>query len=343
VDVAVLSQKAASRRARERMIDLVGQRSPTESLAAILSAFLQERTWAQSELARELGLSVPATKKRLEELLRTGVPLERIHDPPQVYWSVSKHWFPGGVVFQGDAVRELLRLLARLPRSKSRDALLDTVLRTLPKSTNGQSPLGNAIMQPAAKPGEEEQLAVLEDAARAGKAIHFRYYTANRGDDALRHASVHRVVVGPPARFIATCHRSDTLKWFRVDNVSLARIEEMQRFRAAEAAAVDAFIAASLDGFNEGGAPKVHTFFVSAPESKWVAKNLLEGMRAEPIGGGIRVTVETAGLSRLARYVTALGAAGRPETRELARAVAAIASGALKAATEADAQMNEGT
>jgi predicted DNA-binding transcriptional regulator YafY len=319
----------------------VGQRSATESLAAILSAFLHERTWKQSDLAREVLLSVPATKKRLEELRATGVPLEKSDEPPFVYWSVSKNWFPGGVVFQGNAVKELLRLLARLPRGKSRDALLETVLRTLPTGANGHAPLGNAVTRAADKPGEEEQLAVLEDAVRAGKAIHFRYYTAHRGDDALRHASIHRVTLGPPARFIATCHRSSTLKWFRVENVSLARIDYAQPLRPADDAAIEAFVAASLDGFNEGGAPRTHTFIVSAPDSKWVAKNLLDGMRAEPHAGGIRVTVETAGLNRLARFVASLGAAGRPETRELARAVATIASGALKAATEAEEALGD--
>lgn len=315
----------------------MGQRSATESIAAILSAFLRERTWKQSDLARAVELSVPATKKRLEELQATGVPLERTEEPPFVYWSVPKSWFPGGVVFQGSDVKELLRLLARLPRGKRRDALLETVLRTLPK---GEA-IGRAVVEQPAKPGEDEQLAVLEDAARAGKVVHFRYYTAHRGDDALRYASVHRVLLGPPARFVATCHRTDTLKWFRVDNVSLARIDETQAFRAVDAASVDAFVSASLDGFHEGGSPREHSFVVRAPESKWVAKNLLDGMRAEPHTGGIRVTIETAGLDRLARYVAGLGGAAKPETRELARAVAAIAAGALKAATDTDAEIDD--
>ena len=81
------------------------------------------------------------------------------------------------------------------------------------------------------------------------------------------------------------------------------------------------------------------SFTVRAPESKWVARNLLEGMHAEPHAGGIRVTLATSGLDRLARYVVALGAAARAETRELARAVGTIARGALEAATEAEAAL----
>jgi len=328
--------------ALERILVFVRQRSASESVAAILSAFLRERTWKQSDLARVVDLSVPATKKRLEELQASGVPLERSEDPPFVYWSVSKHWFPGGVVFQGNDVKELLRLLARLPRGKRRDALLETVLRTLPRGTNGQGSLPGVVVEQTARPGEEEHLAVIEDAARVGQALHFRYYTAHRGDDALRQASVHRILLGPNARFVATCHRSGTLKWFRVDNVSLARIDETQLFRPIDAAQIDAFVDDSLDGFHGGGTPGEHSFMVRAPESKWVAKNLLEGMRSEPTGGGIRVTLGTAGLDRLARYVVSLGGAARPETRELARAVAFIASGALKAANEADDALGEG-
>jgi predicted DNA-binding transcriptional regulator YafY len=185
---------------------------------------------------------------------------------------VSKHWFPGGVVFQGNDVKELLRLLARLPRGKRRDALLETVLRTLPRSVNGQASLAGAVVEQTARPGEEEQLAVIEDAARAGKALHLRYYTAHRGDDALRHASVHRVLLGPNARFVATCHRSGTLKWFRVDNVSLARIDETEAFRPFDAGQIDAFVDDSLDGFHGGGTPREHSFTVRATESKWVGR-----------------------------------------------------------------------
>ena len=75
----------------------MGQRSATESVAAILSAFLRSRTWKQSDLARAVDLTVPATRKRLEELQAQGVPLERSEEPPYVYWSVPSSWFPGGV------------------------------------------------------------------------------------------------------------------------------------------------------------------------------------------------------------------------------------------------------
>ena len=58
---------------------------------------------------------------------------------------------------------------------------------------------------------------------------------------------------------------------------------------------------------------------------------MLEGMTAERIGDGIRVTVNTSALDRLARFVVGLGAAATPETPGLAREVATLARGALEA------------
>ena len=70
----------------------VGQRSQTETLAGIYQAFLQKRTWAQSALAKELGISVEPLRRVLHELLERGMPLSRDEDHPQVYWSVPKGW-----------------------------------------------------------------------------------------------------------------------------------------------------------------------------------------------------------------------------------------------------------
>jgi predicted DNA-binding transcriptional regulator YafY len=147
----------------------------------------------------------------------------------------------------------------------------------------------------------------------------------------MRHASVQRVVFGPPARFVATCHRSGALKWFRVENVSDAKLDAREPFREADPKVVDAHLRASLDGFHEGGPPAKHVFFVSDPDARWVARNLMEAMLAEEVPGGIRVTVETSALTRLARFVVGLGAAAKPLTSGLEAEVAALANGALEA------------
>ena len=111
----------------------MGQRSSTETVVAIVQAFLQRRTWTQAELARHVGVAVPALRKRLNELCTSGFPLDREEDHPHVFWSVPKDWFPGGVVFSGEDVPDLLRQLAHLPRGAARDRLLGKVLEAAPR------------------------------------------------------------------------------------------------------------------------------------------------------------------------------------------------------------------
>jgi len=137
------------------------------------------------------------------------------------------------------------------------------------------------------------------------------------------------VTLGPPARFLATCHRVDALKWFRVDNVSDAKLDRDEPFRDADPKAVDAHQRASLDGFHGGSTPATHVFFVSDPEARWVARNLMEEMKFEEVPGGIRISVETSALKQLARFVVGLGAAAKPMTGELEAEVTLLAQGAL--------------
>jgi len=146
-----------------------------------------------------------------------------------------------------------------------------------------------------------------------------------------RHASVHRVLLGPPVRFVATCHRSRTLKTFRVENVMQARLDTKERYRAIDDSQVEAYVRESLDGFHEGGKPVELSFLVSNPDARWVKKNLLPGMVAESTEDGIRVTTRTAALRRLARFVVQLGGAATPESPSLAKEVSALARGALAA------------
>ena len=310
----------------------MGQRSSTETVVAIVQAFLQRRTWSQAELARHVGIAVPALRKRLNELTTSGFPLDREEDHPHVFWSVPKDWFPGGVVFSGEEVPDLLRQLAHLPRGAARNRLLAKVLEAAPRR-GGLGGEGGPLVTKTASPSEESWLPFAEDAAARRAALRIRYFTASRGAIEWRHVSVQRVVVGPPARLVAVCHRSGALRWFRVDNVLGAGLDEHEPFRAADGAAVDAFLAASLDGFHAGGAPSRCSFFVRDPEARWVQSSLLEPMRCEVVPGGIRVLVDTTAVLVVARYVVSLGAAARAETPALAAHVAELARGALEAAS----------
>lgn len=302
----------------------MGSRSNTETIVVILKAFLDQRTWKQADLARHVGVATPVVQKRLRELQANGIPLESEKEHPHVFWSVPKSWYPGGVLFTGEQVTQVFRQLSRVPKSKARDQLIDSLLAYLP---NRQPTV--ALVPGESTSREEQHLPMIEDSATQKVPLRFRYFTANRGNEGTRHASVHRVLPQPPARFIATCHREGELKWFRVDNVSEAKLDPAEQFRDVAPERIDAHLSASLDGFHDGRPPTKHVFFVREPEARWVARNLIEEMECEEVTGGIRVTVETSALERLARYVVGLGAAAKPLTSELELAVAALANGAL--------------
>jgi predicted DNA-binding transcriptional regulator YafY len=311
----------------------VGQRSSTETLAGIYQSFLAHRTWKQKDLAKELSIGVEPLRRMLFELQEKGMPLDREEDHPHVYWSVPPNWFPGSVLFKREEIPELLRQLRRVPQGPGRKRLLDIILDRLP----GVDPPGSSVVAPHASPEEEQYLAVVEDSASSNVALSFRYYTATRGDVSDRHASVHRVLVGPPSRFIATCHRSNTLKTFRVDGIMRARLDDQEPYRKAADVDIDAYMKGSLDGYHGGGAALPFAFLVRDPEARWVKNNLLDGMKPEPTADGIRITIQTTALARLARFVVALGGAAKAETPALAQAVAELANGALASAPVADA------
>ena len=310
----------------------MGRRSPTESVGRIYRAFLRQRTWSQAALAREIEIGVPALRKRLDELTALGMPLDRDDDdPPQVYWSVPTSWFPDSVAFDKGEVADLLHVLWHTARGRRRDRLLRVVLdarrdRAVIAATDA------AIVAHEASDAEETFLPVVEESITRQVPVRMRFYSTERRVVESRHASVHRVDVGPPARLVATCHRTGQLKWFRVDNIVEVCADGDTPFRAASHEAIHQFCTDSIDGFHGPEETDEHSFFVQHPEAAWVTQNLLPAMRAEEVDGGIMVTVRTAGSLRVARYVVGLGGAARAETQRLQTLVAELAKGALRRA-----------
>jgi len=307
----------------------MGQRSRTETVVAVLQAFLQARTWKQADLARHVGVSAAALRKHLNELTASGFPLEREDDHPHVYWSVPQGWFPGAVLFDSASVPELLRQLCRVARSDARDRLIRRVIEAAPRPSI--VPPAAAVLAPSWSESEETYLPLAEDSATRGVSLSFTYFTVSRGAVERRHASVQRVVIGPPARFAAVCHRDGSLKWFRLENVLGGRLDKDEPYRAADPERVDAMLKESVDGFHQGTEPIRCAFFVREPESRWVERNLPGAMNVEVAPGGIRVATDTSGVLRLARYVVGLGAAARAETPDLALLVTELARGSLEA------------
>lgn len=310
----------------------MGRRSGTETLANVLLAFLEQRTWRQAELAQRVGVERKQLVRVLDDLTRAGFPLEREEDHPDVYWSVPRHWFPGGVAFSGDAVGDLVRVLQRAPRSQQRDRLLARISA----SATGMGSSEQHLVTRALSAAEESCLSVLEQSAERKVAVHARYYTLSRGDIAWRFLSVHRILLDR-GRFIATCHRDDRLKWFRLDGVISAQLSQQEPFRDRVPTDVDKLVAESVDGYHSG-APAVRcTFRVSLQDARWVRTQLPLPCELKEDGSEMVFTSVTAGLQSLARFLVGLGRSVRVETPELRRLVLELAQGALEMNRGADA------
>ena len=318
----------AQRGAGSSRVAGMGKRSPTDTVVSILQALLEERSCTQAELARRAEVDSQVVRKHLEELQRHGFPLEREDDPPQVWWSVPKGWFPGAVLFDSKSVPVLLRQLSRLPQSAERDQLIQRILEAAPRPP--PVPLAApAVLTPQWTKSEETYLTIIEDAAMHRVSLALKYLTTGHNKARWRQVSVQSVVIGPPARFIAFCHETESLKWYRLDNVCHAQRDEAEPFREAEPGQVDAMLKESVDGFHHGGAVQC-SFVVCEPECRWVEHNLPVSMTSEKVPEGLRFTTMTAGVLRLARFVVGLGVAARAETPELAKLVQELARGALK-------------
>jgi proteasome accessory factor C len=309
----------------------MGQKSSTDTTGAIFIAFLDRATWKQSDLARRIGVSPKVLKAHLESLARIDARIEREEDDG-VWWSVPRGWFPEAVALPRDTAVELVRLLSRSPKSASRDRILKLVLGAAPERGSGSGnvdAVASGLLQ-----AEERHLDLVEDSASRQRALSLRYFSASRGDLAWRDVSVQRVHAGEKPRFVALCHRDAELKWFRVDAIQDARENQAARYIAAEPEALKAFEAASVAGLHEGSPPRKLVFRVGNPEARWVRNNLLDGMVAESRPDGLRVSIETSAPRSVARFVVGLGESAHPETPELARLVAELASGALQNAKD---------
>jgi predicted DNA-binding transcriptional regulator YafY len=299
----------------------MGQRSAGKTIAAILLAFLRERTWKQKALADHCGISPKALRARLLELSEGGMPLEAENDPPHVFWSVPKSWVPDGTILSPRQVATVARLVSRLPPSKERSDALRALLRAD----------ASVSMEPSLDAALTKVLTILEDGVREQRAVKIDYFGVSRGDRDRREISVHRIFYGDRMRMLATCHRTDTLKYFRVDGVRDASLGTTSAFRAVSADEIQAFLATSVDGFRTSGPAHKHVFVIRYPEARWAKVNHPPcAMEAEPIEEGIRFTARVAGIEPLARFVVGLGEAARAETPELAERMREIAIGALQ-------------
>ena len=310
----------------------MGRRRTAEVVAGILQAFLEDGTWSQADLARRCQTTPETIRKTLEDLRNAGWPLERESDPPQVYWSIPLGWLPAGILVPMARVSDLLRLLTRLPNDDERDAMIRLFVSSAPQAS---LPSLEAWVHPRIGRSQATWLREVEDAIRSQQPLRIRYFSVNSGLQERRTISFYRIVNGPPIRLCGTCHRSKSLKWFRLDR--FLEVEgpgvALEAPRPSEAA-IDAFVAQTIEGYYSDDATEPSVFRVRFPEARWVQPNLPAAMQAEPVEDGIRVTVNHGSVHQVARYVLSLAGAARPEsetlrrvTAELARKVLAVCDG----------------
>lgn len=301
------------------------QRSSSLIALEILHKLLVERTVTQAELASHVKVRSDTIRKHLLELGAAGVPLTREEEGRHVLWSIPGSWVPGGVFISHDDALEVTRLLARTPGSRTRDQLLKRLAAVVDPQR------AERLVFVKTPTFDDRWAPTIHKALIDRRALHIRYFTMSRGDLGERHVSVASEV--PPQRIVARCHRSDTLKWFRVDNVFEARIDHDEPYRETAQDELDAFIAASVDGFNANEALAKHSFRVRSPESRWVEKNLppadITTERPADHPDELRVVVTSAAVAPIARYVLSLGGAARAETEPLRSLVHALAREAL--------------
>ncbi|HEY5956488.1 MAG TPA: WYL domain-containing protein [Polyangiaceae bacterium] len=303
----------------------MGRKRGTETISMILLAFLENRVWQQAELARRVGIERKQLVHALEDLQQAGLRIDRDEEHPYVYWSVPKSWFPGAVAFRSHDVRELVRIIQLAPRSAGRARLLGKIAAVA--SGVSETASGRVVTR-ALSDAEEGVLAVLQEATVQRIAVRIKYYTLSRGAMASRILSIHRIFVDH-GRFIASCHRDNRLKWFRIDCAIAAEPSHTERFREVSDEQVQAFHDESVDGFHSG-TPALHCVFrVRLTDARWVRGLLPMPFEVYDSGDEAVFATTTAGLMPLARFLVGLGDAVIVETQELRDLVKSLAKGAL--------------
>lgn len=308
----------------------MGRRTGTETIAHLVVAFLQQATWRQKELEGICGVGARPIRRALLDLAAAGVPLEREEDSPHVFWSVPAGW-PGQGARAGGLdgldVSAVARLVARLPRSQARERALAKLVAPA---------FGLAAVPNVQEDRVRDQiLHVLEDGVRQRVPVLMGYYSASRDADSVRTASVQRIVYGDHPRFIAHCHTSSRLKWFRADRVKSARLEAAGAFQAVEDAEVMAFVRESMDGFRSDTAAMTCELVIRPREARWALPHMPYDPQSALVTStpeGAHVVLRTAALEVLARYLVGLGNAVRVIAPErLRELVVGLARGALTA------------
>lgn len=242
----------------------MGQRGRTETLAQVIVELMRARTLSQAELAKRLDVSSRTVRQCILDLLSAGMPIER-EEEHHVFYSVPKDWVPNGLVLAASEARELVRVLARVPSASARRAALMERLGIYEPALSASLALEDSL-----EPRELEILEELEDTASEQCTSRVEYYSVRRGLDEVRHISCQRIAYHDrPIRLLAVCHRSGSLKWFRLDRIRAISADESEPFRQADPAAIADVVSNTVFDYHEGGLATEHRFVLHAPEHRW--------------------------------------------------------------------------
>lgn len=314
----------------------MGAKGSYESIAKALLAFRGQPTWKQADLARHLNLQTRRISQLLDELSLAGVPFEREQDHPHVYWSVPRGWFPEAVALSNDEARQLLDALLLLGPSEVRTKSLSLIFDKIFPAALRERLLGAYESDSEGGPSENV-VSAIHNSLRESKALKIDYFSASAGEVQHRVVSVQSVQNGEPPRFIAFCHDTSQLKWFRMDRVQSAKLQSESIHRCSDEL-LDAFRKASVDGFYHGPSERFY-IAVNHHVSSWVSHNLPSGIHKikDQIAPNGWPLYEAGGaLPVVARWVVSLGANAIALTENLREEVKAIAAGSLKSQQDAD-------
>lgn len=320
----------------------MGAKNAYETVARVVQAFADTRTWKQAELARNVEVTSERISKVLQELATAGMPLEREDEPPHVFWSVPHHWFPGGVVFSEDDWPILVHAIARISDDRRRKRLLGRLVEGRGGREMEFGALARLERAVGATPLSDQEHALIlqvEGALMAGMPLRIYYFSTSGGTLEWRLITPVRIQTEPRARIAAVCHRSNSLKWFRVDNVQRAEVAHQESPAVLHPDAIEHFVTTSVDGFNDG-TKDIYAFVVRLPDGYWVKRNLLSGMHVDESAvskDSFRVIAQGAALV-VARFICGLGGAATAEGEPLKALVRKIAEETLSSNASPEAQ-----
>lgn len=309
----------------------MGQRSAFQTVSSVVVAFLQQRRWTRAALAERVRVTPRTIARIIAALGDAGMPLEREGAGSELAWRVAPRWVPHAMVLTRAQVDALRRLLRRTPASPLRSALV-AALEDDPKS---------AAVEPApVSEGELRALDVLEDSALSLRPVRVHYHSLGRGEVTVRELSVARIFLGAPARFVAVCHATERLEWFRVAGVLDAQVLETVGYRVADRDALGLFSGSHGLAADAGLDADVCVLRVPTAHAPAVLRALPFEAEIVPSEGAIELRTRATDLRPIVRFALAWGGVVEPVTpalrSELHRAAARVlvSTGAVPASID---------